>query len=123
MNLKIKALLIMPGKEPQLVKIPSNTKFFKSFIGDNLYKIRLDENALMISDGNASIDDFNRLLNGDIVLGTFVIVGLKNKHRVSLNKKQIRKYNNVFKLRKHLKKINYYKTLYLSKYYNNIKVA
>lgn len=112
----------MPGKEAQLVKIPANTKFIKSFIGDDLFKIKLNENTMIYANKNASQDEFNRILGENILLGTFFIVSIKNNRRVSMKKKDIRKYTNMFKLRKHQKKINAYKDEYLEEYYSNQRI-
>lgn len=112
----------MPGKEVQLVKIPANTKFIKSFIGNDLFKIKLNENTMIYANKNASQDEFNRILGGNILLGTFLIVSIKNSRRVSMKKKDIRKYTNMFKLRKHQKKINAYKDEYLEEYYSNQRI-
>ena len=38
--MKIKVLLVMPNKEVQVVRIPASIKFIKSFIGENLYRIK-----------------------------------------------------------------------------------
>lgn len=115
--MKIKALLIMPEKEAQLIKIPSNLKFIRAFIGKDLYQIKLSENIMIIGNSNANHDDFNRIFKGNILLGTFLIVSIKNNHRTSMKKKDIRKYINIFKLRKHQKKVNFYKNEYLEEYY------
>lgn len=112
----------MPGKEVQLVKIPANTKFIKAFIGDDLFKINLNENTMIYANKNASQDEFNRILGGNILLGTFLIVSIKNNRRVSMKKKDIRKYTNMFKLRKHQRKINAYKDEYLEEYYSNQRI-
>lgn len=120
--MRIKVLLVMPGKEVQLVKIPANTKFIKSFIGNDLFKIKLNENTMIYANKNASQDEFNRILGGNILLGTFLIVSIKNSRRVSMKKKDIRKYTNMFKLRKHQKKINAYKDEYLEEYYSNQRI-
>lgn len=120
--MRIKVLLVMPGKEVQLVKIPANTKFIKSFIGNELFKIKLNENTMIYANKNASQDEFNRILGGNILLGTFLIVSIKNSRRVSMKKKDIRKYTNMFKLRKHQKKINAYKDEYLEEYYSNQRI-
>lgn len=120
--MRIKVLLVMPGKEVQLVKIPANTKFIKSFIGNDLFKIKLNENTMIYANKNASQDEFNRILGGNILLGTFLIVSIKNNRRVSMKKKDIRKYTNMFKLRKHQKKINAYKDEYLEEYYSNQRI-
>ena len=99
--MKIKVLLVMPGKEPQAVRIPASIKYIKSFIGNDLFRIKLDENTVIIADRNANFADFNRMLGGNIILGTFFIVSIRNNRRVSMKKKDIRKYTNMFKLRKH----------------------
>lgn len=117
--MKIKVLLVMPGKDVQTVKIPASIKFIKSLIGDELYRIRLNENTVIIANRNPRLDEFNRILGNHIILGTFLIVSIKNKHRVSMKRRDIRKFSNMFKLRKHQKKINIYKEEYLEEYYSN----
>ena len=119
--MKIKVLLVMPGKEPQVVKIPANIKYIKAFIGKKLFRIKLNENTFLIANKEAAHDEFNRLLGENIILGTFFIVSTKNGHRVSMKRKDIRKYTNMFKLKKHIKKINFYKEQYLEEYYSNQK--
>lgn len=115
--MKIKVLLVMPGKEVQIMKTPASIKFIKAFIGDELYEVKLNENTLLIANKKAKIDEFNRILNGDILLGTFVIITTKKNRRISMNKKNIQKFTNMFKLNKHQKKIERYKDMYLEEYY------
>ncbi len=115
--MKIKVLLVIPNQEVQTVKIPASIKFIKAFIGESLFRLKLDNNTLLIANKDANIDDFNRIVGGNIILGTFIVVSIKNNHRISLKKKEIRKYTNMFKLRKHQKKINMYKDEYLEEYY------
>lgn len=120
--MKIKVLLVMPGKEVQIVKIPASIKFIKAFIGDELYRIKLNENTVLIANKNAKIDEFNRILGSNILLGNFIIVSSKNNRRVSMKKKDIRKFTNMFKLRKHQKKVDSYKEEYLEEYYSNQRI-
>ena len=54
--MKIKVLLVIPGKEVQTVKLPSANKFIKSFIGENLYKIHLNDTTTLIASHNAPIE-------------------------------------------------------------------
>ena len=112
----------MPGKEVQAVKIPASIKYIKAFIGDELYRVKLNENTVIIANKNAKIDEFNRILGGNILLGTFIIVSIKNNRRVSMKKKDIRKFTNMFKLRKHQKKVDIYKDEYLEEYYSNQRI-
>ena len=119
--MKIKVLLVVPGRETEVKRIPGNLKFIKSFIGDELYSIRLNENTMLIGNKNARIDDFNRIYGENILLGSFIIVSNKNNHLVSLNKKEFRKYSNMFKFKKHQKKVDKYKDEYLEEYYSSIR--
>lgn len=119
--MKIKVLLVVPGRETEVKRILGNLKFIKSFIGNELYSIRLNENTMLIGNKNARIDDFNRIYGENILLGSFIIVSNKNNHLVSLNKKEFRKYSNMFKLKKHQKKVDKYKDEYLEEYYSSIR--
>ena len=103
--MKIKCLLVMPGKEVQRVRIPANIKFIKALIGENLLNIRANENNIIIANQNARNDEFNRFFQGNILYGTFIVVSLKKNRRTSMKKKDIRKFSNMFKLSKHQKKI------------------
>ena len=118
-HMKIKVLLVMSGREVQTIKIPANIKFIKSFIGKELFKIQLNENTIIIANKNASNDEFNRLFKGNIILGTFIVVSIKNNRRTSMKKRDIRKFTNMFKINRHEKKINRYKEEFLEEYYYN----
>ena len=73
---------------------------------------------MIIANKDAKIDEFNRFLNGNVILGTFIIVSVrKNNRKVSMKKRDIRKYTNFFKLRKHQKKIDKIKDEYLEEFY------
>ncbi len=115
--MKIKCLLVMPGSEVQLVRLPSNIKFIKAFIGENLLKIKLSENTILVANKDARIGEFNRIVGENIILGTFLIFSIKNNRRVSMKKKDIRKYSNMFKLRRHQRKIELYREEYLEQFY------
>lgn len=118
MNRKIKSLLIIPGKEPQLVKIPASSKFIKSLVGYNLQKIKLNNDVTLIANKNARIDDANRILGDSVLLGTFLILNTKNNVYVGLNKRQINKYSNSFLLKKHQIKIDLFKDEYFRNLYS-----
>lgn len=115
--MKIKCLLVMPGKEIQRVRIPANIKFIKALIGENLLDIRANENNIIIANQNARNDEFNRFFQGNILYGTFIVVSLKKNRRTSMKKKDIRKFSNMFKLSKHQKKIERFKEEFLEEYY------
>lgn len=119
--MRMKSLLVMPGKEVQIVKIHASIKYIKSFIGEELYKVKLNENTLLIANKNAPVDEFNRILGENILLGTFLIVSVKSNHIVPMKKKAIRKFTNMFRLKKHKKKVERYKEEYLEEYYSKQK--
>ena len=87
--MKIKCLLVMPGKEVQRVRIPANIKFIKALIGENLLNIRANENNIIIANQNARNDEFNRFFQRNILYGTFIVVSLKKNRRTSMKKKDI----------------------------------
>ena len=119
--MRIKVLLVIPNQEVQVVKIPANLKFIKAFIGENLFRLKLNKDTMIIANKEANIDDFNRFFRGNIILGTFLVISIKNKCRVSMKKRDIRRYTNMFKLKKHKKKMNRYKEQYLEEYYSKQK--
>lgn len=115
--MKIKCLLVIPGKEVQKAKIPANLKFIKAFIGENLLEIKVNENTIIYANQDASNDEFNRIYQGCIIFGTFIIVSIKNNKKVSMKKRDLRRYTNMFKLSKHQRKIEKYKDEFLEEYY------
>ena len=109
----------MPGKETQKVRIPASVKFIKSLIGNDLRKIKLGENTLLIASKNPNIEEVNRFYRDSIILGTFIIVGNKRNKLVSLKRREFNRYANMFKLSKQEKKVNQYKDELLEQYYCN----
>lgn len=115
--MKIKCLLVLPGKEVQKVKIPANLKFIKSLIGENLLHFRISKNTVIIANRNAIKDEFNRFCFGNVLFGAFIIVSIKKGKRVSMKKRDLRRFSNMFKLSKHQKKIEKCKEEFLEQYY------
>lgn len=116
--MRIKVLLVIPNQEVQVVKIPPSLKFIKAFIGENLFRLKLSKDTILIANKNANAEDFNRIVGGNIILGTFLVISIKNNCRVSMKKKDVRRYTNMFKLRKHKGKIDMYKEEWLEEYYS-----
>ena len=114
---KIKALLIVPGMEVQVIKIPANMKFIRAFLGGELYRYKLDSNTVIIGNKSTAQDSFNRFYKGNIIIGSFLVVSVKKGRRVSMRKREIRKYSNLFKLNKHKKKVDALREEYLENYY------
>lgn len=116
--MKIKVLLVVPGMEARVIKIPANIKFIKSFIGDKLFRIQLDENNILIANQNARVDELNRYVGDNIILGKFIIVSTKKNRKITMKRKDIRKFKNMFKLRKHQKKIDKFRDEFLEEHYS-----
>lgn len=115
--MKIKVLLVAPGREVQKVKIPASIKFIKSLIGEDLIRLNISNKIAIFANKSPNVDEFNRLYKGNVVMGLFIVVGLKNQKLVSLKKREMKRYFNLFKLSKHKNKIEQLKQEYLEKYY------
>lgn len=111
----------MPNREVQTVKIPRNIKFIRALIGNELLRIKINQNTIIIANKNANVIEANRLFKSNIIYGTFIVVSIRNKRRITMSRREIRKYTNMFKLKRHQKKINQYKEQYLEEYYSNQK--
>ena len=111
----------MSGTEVQTVKIPGNFKFIRALVGKDVSKIKLARDIHIIANNNAPVSDFNRILKGKVILGSFLIIATKNNKIVSMDKKAIRRYTNMFKLRKHKNKIEFYREKYLEEYYTELQ--
>ena len=112
----------MPGKEVQIIKTPGDVRNIKSIVGKKLCRIDLNENTIIIADKNANVEEFNRFLGDQVIYGTFLIVSYKNNKVASMKKRDIRRFRNRFRLKKHQKKIEHYKQEYLEEYYYNQRV-
>lgn len=117
--MKIKSLLVMTGKEVQKVKIPANIKFIKSLLGEDLQEIKVNENTSIYISSKTNYTEYNRLYDGYILIGTFLIISNKKNKMVSMKKRDIKKYANMFKLSKHEKKVNRFKEEFLEEFYFN----
>ena len=107
--MKFKILLVMPDEEVKVKKISGNYKAIKSLIGNEIIEMELDKDILLIANQHPKASDFNRILGEHIIRGALVIVSRSNNKLVSLKKRNIRKYRNMFKLKKHRKKIEHIK--------------
>ena len=118
--MKIKVLLVLPNTEVQLVKIPSSLKFIRALIGKELQETKINNNNVIISSQSANREEFNRFYKGKIIVGAFLVVSIKKNRRVSMKKRDIKRFSNLFKLSKHQRKIAIYQNKYLEEYYSEI---
>lgn len=86
-RMKVKCLLVMPGKEVQQAKIPANIKFIKALLGKELQMIKINESNTIYLSKNVDYTEQNRIFSGYILIGTFLVVSEKNNKIVSMKKK------------------------------------
>ena len=95
--MKIKCLLVMPGKEVQKLKIPASLKFIKAFIGENLLKIKVNENTIIYKKFTGKSKQFmikdvtsaeTTILKGLKITGT----GIKVKTFLLTNNEKLKDY-------------------------------
>ena len=86
-RMKVKCLLVMPGKEVQQAKIPANIKFIKALLGKELQMIKINESNTIYLSKNVDYTEQNRIFSGYILIGTFLVVSVKNNKIVSMKKR------------------------------------
>ena len=97
---KIRILVVEPNKEPYKKKIPHTLEDMQRVVGGLIEFVELEYNVDLICNEEGKIYNLpmNRAIQNDIVAGTFFIAGQHNGETISLSKKQIKRYKNIFKL-------------------------
>ena len=97
---KIRILVVEPNKEPYKKKIPHTLEDMQRVVGGLIEFVELEYNVDLICNEEGKIYNLpmNRAIQNDIVTGTFFIAGQHNGETISLSKKQIKRYKNIFKL-------------------------
>ena len=94
---KIKVLLVKPNEEPKIIEIENTEDSFKDIISGELEYIKLEQNVKLICNKNGKQQnlEFNRVIENDVVVGTFLVVGYKKGVITSLEDidKQMRYFN------------------------------
>ena len=108
---KIRILVVEPNKEPKQIKAEHTLENLQKLVGGLIEYVELDYNTDLIcnEEGKLLGLELNRKLENDIVAGTFFIVGQHNGETISLSKKQIKKYREMFRLDNN-KEIEYLKS-------------
>lgn len=111
MSKKIRILVVEPNQEPKQVKIENSLKELQNIVGGLIEIVKLEHNADIIcnEEGKLLNLELNRKLGQDVIAGTFIITGQHYGKTISLSKKQIKKYKNIFKLSNDKKYIDYLK--------------
>ena len=109
MSNKIRILVVEPFKEPYQITIEHTLKNLQRIVGGYIEILQLDHNVDLICNDEGKINrlPLNRFVDYDIIAGTFIIAGHKDSETISLRRKQIKKYKEVFRLDKHQNYMRY----------------
>ena len=109
MSNKIRILVVEPFKEPYQITIEHTLKNLQRIVDAYIEILQLDQNVDLICNDEGKINrlPLNRFVDYDIIAGTFIIAGHKDSETISLSRKQIKKYKEVFRLDKHQNYMRY----------------
>lgn len=107
---KIRVLIVEPNKEPKQIRIEHTLDKLQNIVDGLIEYVELDYNTDIIcnEEGKLLNLELNRKLGNDIIAGTFIIVGQHCGETISLSRKQIKQYKEMFRLSKH-KEVEYLK--------------
>ena len=97
---KIRILVVEPSKEPRQIKVEHTLENLQKIVGGLIEYVELDYHTDCVcnEEGKLLSLELNRKLGNDIIAGTFLIVGQHNGETISLSRKQIKKYKEMFLL-------------------------
>lgn len=95
---QIRALRFEPGKAPEEVAIPNTLKAFQSAMGGGIDVRDLDSDTSLICNGEGKTMGLsaNRRVGGDVIAGTFLIVGAADSGFCSLSQEDAAHYAQQF---------------------------
>lgn len=95
---EIEVLVVEAGKHPYVETIENTLWAFRQAVGGLIEMIGLDEDCLIIGNDESKLMGLpgNRRLRGDILAGTFLIVGSDGDEFISLSEKNQVKYAKQF---------------------------
>lgn len=97
---KIRVLIVEPNREPYQKRMNHTLEDMQNIVGGLLEYIELEHNVDLIYNEEGKIYNLqmNRAIQNDIIAGTFFIAGQHKGETISLSKKQIKKYKEIFRL-------------------------
>ena len=103
MSRKIRILVVEPNKEPYQIKIEHTLRNLQKIVNGYIEIVELSPSVDLICNEEGKIKQLplNRFIDYDIIAGTFFIAGHRDEETISLSRKQIKKYKEIFKLSKH----------------------
>lgn len=106
---KIRVLIVEPNKEPYQAKIKKGLEEKQKIVGGLIEFVELEHNVDLIRNDEGKILnlEINRVIQNDIICGTFIIAGQHEGETISLSKKQLKKYKEEFRLWRDIKVIEF----------------
>lgn len=100
-NQRNKILVVEPSKEPYTKTVHDIEQALIETVGEELDYFTLKNNIDLVYNAEGKINNlpFNRVIEDDVICGTFAIVGLFQDDWCSLTSKQIRFYKKLFQIR------------------------
>ena len=88
---KIRVLIVEPNKEPYQAKIEHTLKNLQNVVDGYIEILELEHNVDLICNEEGKINNLllNRVVDYDIIAGTFIIAGHKDSESISLSRKEI----------------------------------
>lgn len=99
---KIKVLIVEPDKKPYVKEIENTLEEKQKIVGGLIYFYEAEKNVDFIwnEEGKELDLEFNRVIEKDVIAGTFIIAGQENGESISLTRKQIKKYKKHFAVKR-----------------------
>ncbi len=97
-NPVINGLQIEPGKVPERIEIKNELATFQELVGGHIEALMVSDRVCIIVNEEGKIDGLtpNRRFNGDILVGTILILGVDGENLTSLAEDDMAEYETMF---------------------------
>ena len=111
---KIRVLIVEPGKEPYEARIENTLGTLQSIVDGYIEMIPMESGVdLIVNDEGKCLNlPFNRYITGNMLVGTIIVIGIKNGETISLSPELAEKYKKYFALNNHEHIVEYFKAAY-----------
>ena len=96
---KITVLVVKPRTVPVVEEIEIGLESYQSVVGGYIEELALDEKTILICNEEGKLNNLppNRIVNGDIICGTFFLAGCDGGEEfISLSEEQQKEYSEIF---------------------------
>ena len=93
----MKVLVFKPNEESFTANIKNELRALQETVGGYIETVKIDKDTTLICNEEGKLKGFeaNRIINGDLIVGTFLLCGIKGPEFCSLTEEQISKYKNL----------------------------